>query len=494
MDLNGMAAAMYLRKSRAEDGLSVEEVLSRHREALERYATEQGICIVETYPEVASGESLYARPKMLKLLEDVEAGKFDCVLCVDMDRLSRGSMRDQGMVLDVFKASGTLIVTPEKVYDLTNEADEEYAELKTFMSRREYKIINKRLRRGLRQSIADGCYVANAPYGYRRAFVGRKPTLEIYEPEAKFVRMMFELYAGGYGCVSVARQVNALGARPHRAREFSRNSVKKILDNPVYIGKVVWNQKSHIRKGVKHVTIYNPKEKWLIVDGLHPAIVSRELWDKVQSIAEGRYYPSKNDGTVKSPLAGLLLCENCGGHMQRLTFAKGGSYLICMRPGCCASAKYELVEERILGTLAEMLREMTLNLSRTEPEANTALETALESVRAELAAAEQAKARLYDLVEAGAYSVEEFGERMNHAKARITELERRETETRAALKRVEHRDITRQAAAIQTVLEKYPSQDIPGKNALLKSVISGIWYTKAKKTKPADFHLRVLLK
>lgn len=493
-----MAAAVYLRKSRAEEGLSVEEVLARHRDTLERYAAEHGIRIVETYPEVASGESLYARPKMLKLLEDVEAGKYDCVLCMDMDRLSRGSMRDQGIVLDAFKASGTLIVTPEKTYDLADEADEEYAELKTFISRREYKTITKRLRRGLRQSIADGCYVANAPYGYRRISTGHKPTLEVYEPEAKFVRMMFELYAAGYGCVSVARQVNALGARPHRAREFSRNSVKKILDNPVYIGKVVWNQKSHIRKGApgneKHITIYNPREKWLIVDGLHPAIVSRELWDKVRSIAEGRYYPSKNDGTVKSSLAGLLLCENCGGHMQRLTFSKGGSYLICTRRGCCASAKYELVEERILATLAEMLKEMSLGLSDVEPEPDTALETALESVRAELAAAEQAKARLYDLVEAGAYSVTEFRERMSHAKTRITELERREAEARTALEHAEHRDIARQAAAIRTVLQEYPSQDIPRKNALLKSVISCIWYTKAKKTKPADFHLRVLLK
>ena len=54
----------------------------------------------------------------------MEAGNYDCVLCMDMDRLSRGSMREQGMVLDAFKASGTLIVTPEKVYDLSGEADE----------------------------------------------------------------------------------------------------------------------------------------------------------------------------------------------------------------------------------------------------------------------------------------------------------------------------------------------------------------------------------
>ncbi|MBQ6205677.1 MAG: recombinase family protein, partial [Oscillospiraceae bacterium] len=432
MNLNGMTAAAYLRKSRAEESMSATEVLARHRETLERYAADNGIRIAETYPEVASGESLYARPKMLKLLEDVEAGKYDCVLCMDMDRLSRGSMRDQGLILDAFKASGTLIVTPEKVYDLTDEADEEYAELKTFLSRREYKIINKRLRRGLRQSIEDGCYIANAPYGYRRAFAGRKPTLEIVEPEARFVRMMFELYAAGYGCVSIARQVNALGARPRRAAEFSRGSVKKILDNPAYIGKVVWNQKSRVGGNGKRVAVRNPKEKWLIADGLHPAIVDRELWDKARSVAEGRYYPSKNDGTVKSPLSGLVLCENCGGHMQRLPFSKGGPYLACTRRGCCASAKYELAEKRVLSALTETLKELSLDLSRTQSGPDAAQETALKAARAELAEAERAKSRLYDLAEAGAYSAAEFRERMDKAKARIAALARGEAEARAA--------------------------------------------------------------
>ena len=49
-----------------------------------------------------------------------------------------------------------------------------------------------------------------------------------------------------------------------------------------------------------------------ITDGLHPAIVDRELFDRVQAIMAGRYIPSKRDGTVKSPLAGLVKCANCG--------------------------------------------------------------------------------------------------------------------------------------------------------------------------------------
>lgn len=109
--------------------------------------------------------------------------------------------------------------------------------------------------------------------------------------------------------------------------EICRNSVAMILRNPTYIGKVVWNQKSHIKKGshgnAKHVTIYNPREQWTITDGLHPAIVEKELYDQVQDIMAGRYRPSKQDGTVKSSLAELVRCANCGKNMQKLNMNGG---------------------------------------------------------------------------------------------------------------------------------------------------------------------------
>ena len=130
-----MDAAEYLRKSRMEEGMDTEEVLSKHRSALAKFAAEHDIHIIETFKEVVSGESLYARPEMLRLLQDVEEGRFDAVLVMDLDRLSRGRMKDQGIILDAFRDSGTLVVTPEKTYDLSDDLDDEMAESKTFMSR-----------------------------------------------------------------------------------------------------------------------------------------------------------------------------------------------------------------------------------------------------------------------------------------------------------------------------------------------------------------------
>ena len=495
-DMLGQTAAVYLRKSRMEEGMETDEVLRRHREGLEECARRHGLDILEYYPEVVSGESLYARPQMLRLLEDVEAGRYDAVLCMDLDRLSRGRMKDQGIILDAFRDSGTLLVTPEKVYDLSDAIDDELAEFKTFMSRREYKIINKRLRRGLRRSIQDGCYVANAPYGYKKVTIDRKPTLEIYEPEAKFVRIMYSMYASGYGCQSIASQVNAMGARPHRSGAFSRNSVAQILRNPTYVGKIVWDQKTHIKKNTKgnpkHIVIYNPREKWTITDGLHPPIVEKEVYDKVQSIMAGRYHPAMNDGTIKSPLAGLVKCSNCGGNMQRMVMKKQ-AYLLCTRKGCCASAKFELVEARVLDHLTDILKRIQLEQPVHQQDL-APLQNALDAITRETNAAVKQKARLHELLEMGEYDLPTYRERMAVVKAKLEDLERCQEDARRRLEQAREYDPAVQAENIRAVLDAYHTSDAAHKNALLHSVIDYVIYRKAKKTKPADFHLHLVLK
>jgi DNA invertase Pin-like site-specific DNA recombinase len=494
-----MDAAQYLRKSRMEEGMETEEVLARHRAALAEYAAKHDIHIIATYEEVKSGESLYARPEMLRLLEDVEAGQFDAVLCMDLDRLSRGRMKDQGIILDAFRESSTLIVTPEKTYNLSDEIDDELAEFKTFMSRREYKIINKRLRRGLIQSINDGWYVANAPYGYRKVTVDRRPTLEIVEEEAQYVRMMYEMYINGSGCVKIARHVTALGARPRRANAFNRSTVAMILRNPTYAGKVVWNQKSHIKKGTrgnpKHITIYNPRESWTITEGRHPAIIDQETYDKVQEILAGRYIPSKNDGTIKSPLAGLVKCANCGRNMQRMEMHKGVTYLLCNTTGCCAGAKFEFVEERVVQHLRDTLAQLTAD-QPAQPTGRQAkaLESDLTAIRKEQTAAQAQKTKLYELLETGVYDLPTFQERMAAVKAKIISLDEKEKATLRTISDAQQADPASLAAKIQTLLDAYDTADGAARNAMLKGVINRIWYTKAKKTKPKEFELQFDMK
>ena len=133
---------------------------------LEDLAKYHKIKIAKFYSEVVSGETIASRPQMLAMLDDIESLSPDGVLVVEIERLARGDTRDQGLVLETFKYSGTRIITPMKIYDPTDERDEEYAEFGLFMSRREYKTINRRLRDGKIASFNEGKWTGNkAPFG-----------------------------------------------------------------------------------------------------------------------------------------------------------------------------------------------------------------------------------------------------------------------------------------------------------------------------------------
>lgn len=112
--------AIYLRKSREDEELK-EETLARHETMLLEYCKRNKLNIVKIYKEIVSGESIANRPEMQRLLDDVAAGLYNGVVCVEIERLSRGNQIDQVEILDVFKGSNTKIYTLNKVYDLTKE-------------------------------------------------------------------------------------------------------------------------------------------------------------------------------------------------------------------------------------------------------------------------------------------------------------------------------------------------------------------------------------
>ena len=143
-----MANLIYLRKSRMDmeaEARGEGETLARHRTTLLALARRMGLEIGGIYEEIVSGETIAARPQMQRLLSEVEAGQWEGVLVMEVERLARGDSIDQGIVAQAFKYSGTKIITPAKTYDPANEFDEEYFEFGLFMSRREYKTIKRRM-------------------------------------------------------------------------------------------------------------------------------------------------------------------------------------------------------------------------------------------------------------------------------------------------------------------------------------------------------------
>lgn len=162
----------YLRKSRKdaeEEAQGAGETLARHRKILSDLAQANNYNVVKVFEEVVSGDSIADRPEMQKLLKEVETGLYAGVLVVEVERLSRGDGIDQAIVSKTFQYTNTKIITPTKIYDPNNEMDAEYFEFGLFMSRREYNMIKRRLKRGKEMAAKEGKWSNGfAPFGYQK--------------------------------------------------------------------------------------------------------------------------------------------------------------------------------------------------------------------------------------------------------------------------------------------------------------------------------------
>ena len=228
---------MYLRKSRMDtdyEEISITETLSRHRITLEKLCKSKRLHVDEVLEEVVSGESLTARPQMMRLLEMVSTGAYAGVVCMDIERLSRGSSMESGYIMQILQVNGCKIVTPGKIYDLQNESDEQFTDMKFMFSRYELKTITTRLVRGRNQSASEGKFMGSmAPYGYRAyKLPGEKGnSLMVIPEEASVVRMIFGMYGlQGMGYNAIAYRLNDMHI-PARKGQWSQTSVANILTN-----------------------------------------------------------------------------------------------------------------------------------------------------------------------------------------------------------------------------------------------------------------------
>lgn len=310
MDVINGQYSLYLRKSRAD--LEAEErgegeTLARHEKILIELARRYGFSIGKIYREIVSGESIEARPVVQELLKDVESGRWKGVLVVEVERLARGDTMDQGRVAKSFKFSNTKIITPIKIYDPNDEFDEEYFEFGLFMSRREYKTINRRLQRGRVSSVKEGKYVGSvAPFGYDRVkLVKDKGYTLAKNDEAPVVEKMFQLYAYNEIAINeVVRQLNLAGYKPRKAKEWTISAVKDILSNPIYIGKIRWDSRKTVKeyRNGKIVNTRPRNENYTLCDGLHKPIIDMETWNIVQE-KRSKHTPAViHNKVVQNPL------------------------------------------------------------------------------------------------------------------------------------------------------------------------------------------------
>ena len=465
---------MYLRKSRADaeaEQRGEGETLTRHQNMLMELAARQKLNVVKIYKEIVSGDSIAARPQMQTLLADVTECKYAGVLVVEIERLARGDTIDQGIVAQAFRESSTKIVTPTKTYDPDNEFDEEYFEFSLFMSRREYKTIKRRMQAGRLASIKEGNYISStAPYGYRRINPETKVhTLEIIPEEAEIIRLIYRLYLDGHGAKYIANELNRMGISPQKSRFWESPSIKKILSNPLYCGKVGWKNKSNGDK------LYNGIHEPIISEGIFGAVQQKKKTNPVAQL-----HPNDK---LMNYYHNILYCQNCGHQMKRRYIAGGGhEHMLCVYRECrgkVVSSTIEAVNEAAVSAFRYRIKQLG-KLKRSGITEFKSIPDKKAPLVAELEKSERQLSKLYDLLEQEIYDTNTFLERSKIVNDKIKSLE-------AASKEIDEESEPQQLAPdeaikrLKYVVENFADSDPEEKNRLLNTVVRKIYYKKAQR-------------
>ena len=372
----------YLRKSRADDPLlSVEEVLAKHEQILDEWAERNlGAKVPEEnkYREVVSGETIADRPEVQKVLKLIESPKIKAVLIVEVQRLSRGDLEDAGRLIKLLRFTNTLVITPQKIYDLRDEYDRDAFERELKRGNEYLEYQKKIMSRGRLLSVSQGNYVGSEPpYGYDKIWIteGKRkcPTLAINEEQANVVRMIFDMYVNqDMGRPSICYRLDELGIPAPRGKRWSPHALKDLLENVHYLGKVKWNWR-------KVVTIVedgeiiktSPKSKlgeYLVYEGKHPAIISDELFNAAME-KQGRNHRAKPTTKVRNPLAGLVYCQ-CGRAMSLRTYKSHGSAprLLCEDQVHChtGSCTFDEIMSRVIDILKQCIEDFELRIKNDD--------------------------------------------------------------------------------------------------------------------------------
>lgn len=494
---------MYLRKSQMDSDFetsSVEDTLKRHKKILTDFANNQRLNVDVVLEEVVSGESLAARPQMMKCLELVNTGEYDGVLCMDIDRLSRGNSMDSGYITQVLQVNGCKIITPSKTYDLANDSDEQFTDMKFMFSRYELKTITKRLINGRESSVSEGKYIGSvAPYGYEKYKLDgiKGYSLKVNPEQACVVRMIFDLYTEkGLGYGKIVRELDRLQIKPTPPVSFwDRHVIERILKNPVYIGKIRYKFKP-VKKTFENGALVKKRtrnrEAYELHDGLHEAIITMEQWEKSQDARKNNLPTTMNYGLC-NPFSRIVKCAKCGRTIVRRTTSQNPvKYrLSCPSRTCdCRSIFLEPFETAVVKEMGKWLKEYTVTLANNEPTVDNNLMLALEQTEKQIADAEAQQNKICELLEQGVYTVEMFSKRNAKLQTEISTLkatsEQLKSEINKQEKRTNNVDIIPKT---QHLLTSYDSLTPQEKNDLWCEILYKIEFYAEPKGK--DFHFKL---
>ena len=438
--------AIYSRVStieQAEEGYSIDE----QERLLIEWCKKMDYEVYKCYADRGiSGKDIKSRPALKELLSDAEEKKFQMVISWKINRISR-KLEDVLKIVNLLENNNISFKSYSEPFETNTPAGKMQFQMMALIGEFERGTIAQNVKMGMCAKARAGEWCGGRVLGYdlvpvenQEGTKRRKTKLTINEIEARSVGLIFNEYSNGKGYKAITNQLNKLGYKTKKGNDFSVGSIREILTNPVYIGKVRYNVRQNWSEKRRRNINANP----IITDGIHEPIIDEGLWDKVQSIMESKKGKPSRIYDGEYPLTGILRCPKCGAGMviSRTTnkLADGTKKRIAYY--CCGAWKnkgtsvcnsntirVDKANEYVFNKISELLSNEKMvetivnNINKERHSKVNPAKKALERIDKGLEKIDRKKTKLFEAYEEELISKEEFKERKDELNKRAKSLQ-----------------------------------------------------------------------
>lgn len=476
-----MNCVIYARVStkREEQKNSLENQVS----LAERLAKEYGFTIVGRYIDNGvSGTGFKNRLEITRLLNDAKSKKFDVVIAKSVSRLGRNLGKSLSLANDL-EQEGIRLILPEDDYDTETSKSRFMFNLKAILAEEESSKMSKRIKLALREKANQGEYKASqAPYGYSINPITKK--LDVNEETAAIVKEIFRLYLyEGWGMFKISNYLMKNGTpAPRNGKKWHQNTIKGLLNNQAYIGKLVHCKEETLNTLAKSELYKKRKqlepEKQVIIENAHPALISEEDFQAVQELMRKKGKQKSNG--KESLFAHIAQCADCKSGMHFKPDRRNGAYVcggyVKHTTSYCSSHIIE--ESLLLSAVKADIKAMikgTVKVEKLYGIAEKKASSLQYSLAKELKQIDRNIDKLNNQVSSlltlhadGAMTKEMFKQQSERISIQLQELANRKVNLQSAL--ATKKDNTEQLQAFKKEVERFSDLDIEDEN-ILKQVL-----------------------
>lgn len=463
-------AAAYIRVS---TDMQLELSPESQLKAIKDYAKKNDIILSNEFifvDEGISGRKAEKRPAFMRMIGIAKTTPkpFDVILIWKFSRFARNredsivykSMLRKQCGIDVVSISEQLGEDKTSILiEALLEAMDEYYSIN----------LAEEVKRGMTEKVSRGGVVSTPPFGY----VMGKNRFEIDPERAEIVRQIFDRFLSEHRTLPIARWLNDMGIRTKLGNTFANRTVRYILTNPVYIGKLRWNTTGKATMTSRYI----PGENTMIVDGAHEPIISKETYDKVQEVIEEmekKYVKHSHQTPSTYMLKGIVRCSTCGATLCMLVKGKSLQCSKYMHGQCKVSHSVSVssINQAVISAIEESIIHDDFAIEANFKTDNTETDQIKAQIKKERAKLQRVKAAY----ENGIDSIEEYKSNKKRLEESIDKLEKqlnRNTDPQEYM--INIKDQIFQAYEIITNPEA--GEDL--KNDVLRSLVSKIVYDRA---------------